>query len=297
MISCFHPVVAQKSYGEEKRFLCPPPIVAVSTSSSPSFSSPSFDPLSPSSFSAAVVTDDGPAAGADQHQAVVDENGKACFKSLHVTSASRSKSFHLKIKANDGATLTSRPIAIVSKPSKKTTKGGKGGDASSSIPSGTLVSFYNRVNSQTVRTKFLGNEMGQLSARNSTWTPFTIDIVENGRIKVFDAPTPILYGQEVILRDLESGFCSEVLLLQKADKSPNSSEGLEGSPVTHLQKITLQSKERPGHFLTVSQSLFGSSDPLLSFQRPVKGPDAASEDLMCWSIVGIEKTTLSIRTH
>ena len=136
------------------------------------------------------------------------------------------------------AIFKSSPVTIISKPSKKTTKAR---NVSSCILSGT----FNRINSQTVRTKYMDIEGGQLCAKNSSWSSFVITIVENNDINnngnnvhglssfsftsvppkgsmSSSSPssnsTPITYGSEVILSDPTTGFTSDRLIIRKVER-------------------------------------------------------------------------------
>ena len=283
-VSFYYPVVAQKSYGSEKRFLCPPPIVSVSGPRKVL-----------ATLTASIVAGEGEPS-LDQ-QVTLDETGKGYFKFLHVTSTARCKAFQIQVRPADegqatAPVLCSRPISVVSKPSKKTLKCARSDNFS--LVSGSLISLYNRVNSQTVRTKFLGTEKGQFTAKNSSWTPFTIDVVQDGRVIEASgtaSPIPIHYGQEVVLRDPETGFCSEVLVLKRVEK--NTVSDTPSIPVAHLQKVVLQPKSKQECvYLGVSQtSAYGPTDPSLVYQSFQKSAEISVDDLVCWTIVGIEKVS------
>jgi len=281
-VACYYPAVAQKSYGVEKRFLCPPPLVNF----------PAGCESVPATVSAVVKCHDGE-TGAD-HQCSPDDDRKAYFKSLHVTCSSRCKVFSLGVSLDGGKTTQSTsPIAILSKPSKKTLKTA----SDSIIYSGSLVSFYNRVNSQTVRTKYMGLDQGKLCARNSAWTPLSIHAVREGQI--LQGEISITFDQEIVLRDEETGFASAVYIVRRVDRT--SPVGQCPAPIGHLQKIALELKsatpESPA-FLGLSQSTahFSSSDPVLTHQpaTPASAGQMTVDDLCCWSIVGVEKTTLRL---
>ncbi|KAJ2810272.1 hypothetical protein GGI24_007056, partial [Coemansia furcata] len=106
-------------------------------------------------------------------QTSFNERNVALFKSLHVTGMQKAKSFRLRLdllapsapceqpytqeprplpKSQVYASLESDPVAIISKPSKKTAKAR---NQSTCIRAGSLISLFNRINSQTFRTKYL----------------------------------------------------------------------------------------------------------------------------------------------
>jgi len=288
LVTCYYSCVAQKSYGSEKRFLCPPPIVSVQGQKLPL----------PCTATVTIINDNGQ-QGVDQ-KAPMDESGKTCFKYLHVTSSLKSKAFNLKLNVQSGLepeyTVESKPIAIISKPSKKTLKSKCD---NFSINSGSMVSLFNRVNSQTVRTKYMGIEKRRFCAKNSSWTAFIISAVKDGEVVKSDYPVPIYYGDDVVLSDPETGYCSEVLTVKKIMKNTLIKNAT--GPVTHLQKVALHPQNRSNLYLSiVPSSSFGNSNPFLCYQGAQKAPAAGEvnlDDFMCWTIVGIEKTELRLKSQ
>lgn len=178
-VICLHAAVAQKSYGSEKRFLCPPPVVHIE--------GPLWQ-MRQQQLSMSVVSESGERTF-DQ-KAPLDATLTANFKFLHVTGSAKSKSFQLSLDiaepppltadagakgvARTWATFDSAPVTIISKPSKKTAKTR---NISSCILAGGPVSLFNRINSQTVRTKYMAIDHTQLCASNTTWSAFTVNVV------------------------------------------------------------------------------------------------------------------------
>lgn len=181
-VICLHAAVAQKSYGSEKRFLCPPPVVHIE--------GPVWQ-MKQQHLSMAVVNEGGERTC--ELKAPMDQNLTASFKFLHVTGSAKSKSFQLSLdiaepspNAPDGgeatgnervwASFDSAPVTIISKPSKKTAKTR---NISSCILAGGPVSLFNRINSQTVRTKYMTIEHNQLCASNVAWSAFAVNVVRS----------------------------------------------------------------------------------------------------------------------
>lgn len=179
---CLHAAVAQKSYGSEKRFLCPPPVVHIQ--------GPVWQMRS-QQLAMSVVSEQGERS-LDQ-KTNLDNNMNGSFKFLHVTGTAKAKSFQLSLdiiepppsalsgeSSADGtpgrvwATFDSAPVTIISKPSKKTAKTR---NISSCILAGGPVSLFNRINSQTVRTKYMTIDNTQLCASNVTWSAFNVNVV------------------------------------------------------------------------------------------------------------------------
>lgn len=180
-VICLHAAVAQKSYGSEKRFLCPPPVVHIE--------GPVWHMRS-QQLAMAVVSENGERSF--EQKAPLDNNMTASFKFLHVTGTAKAKSFQLSLDIAEPpppaltpegadapggriwATFDSAPVTIISKPSKKTAKTR---NISSCILAGGPVSLFNRINSQTVRTKYMTIDHAQLCASNVAWSAFNVNVV------------------------------------------------------------------------------------------------------------------------
>ena len=176
-VICLHAAVAQKSYGSEKRFLCPPPLVRIEGP---------FPLVREQQLSMRIVSENGDRA--PEQRAPLDSNLAASFKFLHVSGTAKSKSFQLSLEIShpggdlaDGnghprpwATFGSAPVTIISKPSKKTAKTR---NMSSCILAGGPVSLFNRINSQTVRTKYMTIDHSHLCASNVSWSAFNVNVL------------------------------------------------------------------------------------------------------------------------
>ncbi|OZJ06411.1 hypothetical protein BZG36_00548 [Bifiguratus adelaidae] len=286
-VTCLHACVAQKSYGSEKRFLCPPPVVHLhssdlltsdtrptlsmsivcnrnSNSSSTSLQSPSDKPL--------------------EQRTMLDEDGKGSFKYLHVAGTEKAKSFRLQLRViSDGHLLPefeSSPISIISKPSKKTAKAR---NQSSCILAGATIALFNRINSQTVRTKYLGaldkdkHGSARLGASNSTWTAFSIEVVRpsgsgsgehpSSPHSITTAQSPITYGTTLQLVDTESGARSDPLIIRKVEKGFIVKDA--AGPVSQMQKVALEKVTEdsyPGWYL--SAACFAEGEGNSRYQVP-----------------------------
>ncbi|OBZ78791.1 Transcription factor cbf11 [Grifola frondosa] len=317
-VLCMHAAVAQKSYGSEKRFLCPPPVVHIE--------GPVWQ-LKSQQLVMAVVTETGERGC--ELKAPMDHNLTASFKFLHVTGSAKSKSFQLSLdiaepppSPGEGvestspgrvwASFDSAPVTIISKPSKKTAKTR---NISSCILAGGPVSLFNRINSQTVRTKYMTIEHGQLCASNVAWSAFNVNVVrQQGETSTtLGGPQPVTYGSEIILSDTATGVQTSPLLIRKVDKGRIAPD--DGGPVSQMQKIALQRVNADGtrHYLSAAGPMPGTpgvvvppapglsnqagTHPLL-FQAPrvreemkegVRVITDEVDDYLCWTIVGISK--------
>jgi recombining binding protein (suppressor of hairless) len=179
-VICLHAAVAQKSYGSEKRFLCPPPIVRIEGPNAH---------MAAQQLSMCIVSEDN--LRSPPQKAVMDNNLQAAFKHLHVAGTAKQKNFHLALdiatpqtpNLGEGteaganktwASFESAPVTIISKPSKKTAKTRNIG---SCILPGGPVSLFNRINSQTVRTKYMTIDHGALCASNASWSAFNVNVI------------------------------------------------------------------------------------------------------------------------
>ncbi|KAF7320087.1 Pyruvate kinase [Mycena kentingensis (nom. inval.)] len=310
-VVCLHAAVAQKSYGTEKRFLCPPPVVHIE--------GPLWQ-MRRQDLSMTVVSETGERSF--EQKAPLDNNLTSSFKFLHVTSTAKAKSFQLSLDISDPkpagdeqrrvwATFDSAPVTIISKPSKKTAKTR---NISSCILAGGPVSLFNRINSQTVRTKYMTIDHTQLCASNVTWSAFNVNVVpQPGSTAPIGGPQPVTYGCSIVLCDTMSGITTSPLIIRKVDKGRVSPD--DGGPVSQMQKIALQRINADGsrHYLSAAGPLPGAggvvappapgssaqagTHPLL-FQSPRVREEVKDgsrvvvddvDDYLCWTIVGISK--------
>lgn len=317
-VMCLHAAVAQKSYGSEKRFLCPPPVVHIQ--------GPVWQMRS-QQLAMAVVSEQGDRS--HDQKTVLDNNMTGSFKFLHVTGTAKAKSFLLSLDIVDPppsvsgdsneaapgrvwATFDSAPVTIISKPSKKTAKTR---NISSCILAGGPVSLFNRINSQTVRTKYMTIESSQLCASNSAWSAFNVNVVRrpDDAPPPHGGPQPVTYGCEIVLSDSLSNIATSPLIIRKVDKGRVSPE--DGGPVSQMQKIALQRVNADGsrHYLSAAGPIPGApgvvspstpgvtsqggTHPLI-FQAPrvreevkegVRILSDEVDDYLCWTIVGISK--------
>ncbi|PKI85942.1 hypothetical protein MVES_000576 [Malassezia vespertilionis] len=272
-VRCLHASVAQKSYGSEKRFLCPPPAVHIHGRLRHA------ETIPPSLF-VQVQGEEGDHLSGEQ-LAVLDEAHQARFTELHVTGTGKAKSFRLLLHllasddkgpardakrarlSDDADTRTARllesacwasfasaPIGIISKPSKKTAKARS---VSAHISTSTQVSLFNRINSQTYRTKYLCAQDGQLSAQSRAWTAFTLVVLERPSQASRDTEDHVLaYGATILFMDSVSGAATDPLLVCKVDRGciippfgdathapENADEVYAFGAVNQMQKIAL----------------------------------------------------------
>lgn len=330
-ITCGHSGVAQKSYGHEKRFLCPPPVVRIR---GPGYSTPSgqTNVVHHLRMSILAAEDVGPFAHHQNQTAngqlpqvvsedvIVDRTLQAKFGHLHVGgNTSNAKTFKLRldmmspfdlqphspghskmrrlsghpsppenfyagISNQYGHQRTSQPpqpamhaapsvwlscesdsIAVISKPSKKTTKSKT---SSSQITPDLAVCLFNRVNSQNVRTKYMAVDGGQLSARNDSWTTFRMKPIAPihagpaGPTRLSPSSAPALdsvtYGSIVVLEAPEQGLISDPVVVCKVDK------GRIIVPPIYQGQSMVNGQTSPRH---ASEAAGGSEGPISQMQK------------------------------
>ncbi|KAJ1966471.1 hypothetical protein GGI12_000046 [Dipsacomyces acuminosporus] len=346
VITCYHASVAQKSYGGEKRFLCPPPAVLMrgeGHSAHVAHHSPMLLSVVTDTSSAAATAKPSMPQGQDQQQQYKLQNGPAksstiqpsssshaplecqmsfnerntaLFKSLHVTGMQKAKSFRLRLdlltpsgasgqmyshehKRWQGpevyASLESDSVAIISKPSKKTAKAR---NQSSCIRAGSLISLFNRINSQTFRTKYLNvdHNTNRWVAQSHNWSPFEVVVVStNGGASSMQqqsnsaataaAAGPLYYGSEIVLVEPRRNFRSPPMIIHKVERGKLVENAC--SPVSQMQKVALQLKptvegEVPrylksdvGHYSPMS----GDSSAHVRFDDPDGSPELTFEPI------------------
>ncbi|KAF9430646.1 hypothetical protein BGZ76_000768 [Entomortierella beljakovae] len=186
-IRCWHGAIAQKSYGIEKRYLCPPPMVHISAGVNAKQIQAEQGHVTMSILHEKFGTGHQSQPGSEnlmEQDCALDNNLKCSFRNLHVTGtgSDSSKRFKLglqvhlnKNSSTPTAVMDSNPIPIISKPSKKTAKAG---NASCFILNGMSVSLLNRINAQTVRTKYMAVDNNNVCAKIGSWSSFTIKMVK-----------------------------------------------------------------------------------------------------------------------
>lgn len=301
-ITCSYASVGQKSYGTEKRFLTPAPSCTVSGRYKAFMGKLPVAHMS-------IHTNESSAESLLQ-SATFDENMKTTFKALHINNKTigKSKAFTLKLQIARKqspspaeipyAEFETPEIAIISKASKKASRQRV---TSAFIHSGGFVALYNRINSQTVRTKFLTIEDGKLCVLPEPWTAFRIDLVDRA---VEENVTRIIqYGNVVTLTDVEKGYQSEPLVVRRLEKDviDDSATGY----VSQMQKVVFESFREPESSAS-SQRTFLSALNAQRLQKegdPANNPEATClpysshadgihlDDSGLWTLVGISSYT------
>uniref|UniRef100_A0A3P9BND2 Recombination signal binding protein for immunoglobulin kappa J region like n=1 Tax=Maylandia zebra TaxID=106582 RepID=A0A3P9BND2_9CICH len=264
-VTILHAKVAQKSYGNEKRFFCPPPCVYIT------------------GHGWKVMQDHLKASNAEKQMF-------ACAKSLFISDQDKRKHFCLLLRLflnnrQEVGSFQSRMIKVISKPSQKR-QSMKNADLC--ISSCSRVALFNRLRSQTVSTRYLSVDRGAFIASARHWTAFTITMgklddqcAEQGGFVLSEGF--ICYGCVVQLVCTESGAALPPMVIRKVNKQHAILDVDE--PVSQLHKCAFQFRDNPHAYLCLT------NDAIIEYQAPFSVRDPSKvvlNDGSCWTIIGVE---------
>ncbi|XP_051568911.1 recombining binding protein suppressor of hairless-like protein [Myxocyprinus asiaticus] len=290
-----HAKVAQKSYGNEKRFFCPPPCVYLSghgwklrqeqfkASGVGEFNCHLFGYMSLDS-STDPQTDSFKLSFEEQ----TDKRMFACAKTLYISDTDKRKHFRLLLHLfhngrQEIGTFQGRLIKVISKPSQKR-QSMKNADLC--IFSGSKVSLFNRLRSQTVSTRYLAVEDGAFVASARKWTAFTVTLVEEtqaDRSEYTVCDSYLCYGCVVQLVCTDTGVALPPMVIHKVNKQHVCLDVDE--PVSQLHKCAFQLKDSNHMYLCLS------NEKIIQYQAspcPKEGNKVLLNDGSCWTIIGTE---------
>nr|CAG8555654.1 3601_t:CDS:2 [Entrophospora candida] len=266
-VSCHHTTVAQKSYGSEKRFLCPPPVVIFNRQQSSNYSNNSNNfnvNQKKLELSMAVLCEND--INSSEHKVSLDDDMNGTFKYLYVNGTAKSKTFTLQLKLFEKEssiphlTIDSSPVTIISKPSKKSAKAK---NISLCILSGSEVSLFNLLSHP--ETGFRSDKL-------------IICKVEKSRISQ-NAIGPVSQMQKVALR-----------------YAVDATRSSDACTISSLSPFLRYQSSR----IFQMQNVEFTKEPFKPASSPNKNNNESNpiieeiDDHLCWTIVGIWKKTLTI---
>ncbi|XP_067564350.1 recombining binding protein suppressor of hairless-like protein [Pseudorca crassidens] len=305
-VRILHAKVAQKSYGNEKRFFCPPPCVYLA---GPGWRvKPVQGQAHQAGETGPIVCGymglDGASGSAAETQKLnfeeqPDSREFGCAKTLYISDADKRKHFRLVLRlvlrgGRELGTFHSRLIKVISKPSQKK-QSLKNTDLC--ISSGSKVSLFNRLRSQTVSTRYLSVENGDFVASARQWAAFTLHLADEHCSQGDFLPREgyVHYGSLVQLICTVTGITLPPMIIRKVAKQCALLDVDE--PISQLHKCAFQFPGGPagggGTYLCLA------TEKVVQFQAspcPKEANKAVLNDSSCWTIIGTESVEFSFST-
>ncbi|KAF0294610.1 Suppressor of hairless protein [Amphibalanus amphitrite] len=290
VIVILHAKVAQKSYGNEKRFFCPPPCIYLYGDGWRRKREQMLKE-GESEQGAQLCAFIG-IGNSDQDMQQLDLNGKhyCAAKTLFISDSDKRKHFMLSTKmfygnGMDIGVFHSKRIKVISKPSKKK-QSLKNADLC--IASGTKVALFNRLRSQTVSTRYLPRGELATSTRPSTqWGAFTIHLLDESESESEEFTVRdgyIHYGSTVKLVCSVTGMALPRLVIRKVDKQMALLDA--DDPISQLHKVAFYMKDTERMYLCLSQ------ERIIQFQAtpcPKEMNKEMINDGACWTIISTDR--------
>jgi recombining binding protein (suppressor of hairless) len=141
----------------------------------------------------------------------------------------------------DLGTFASKPIKVISKPTRKKSSVA---NADMCIESGSEIALFNRIRSQAGSTRYLAGSANGFDSSTRDWSTLKItnaSSIHRGRADgAQNLGDRINYAAEIVLEDEENNMVSSTFEIRKVEK--NTVVASASDPVSQLQKIALHIK-------------------------------------------------------
>ncbi|ESO08867.1 hypothetical protein HELRODRAFT_190647 [Helobdella robusta] len=292
-----HAKVAQKSYGSEKRFFCPPPCLYLSGDGwkcNKEGAEDNGDRSEPTNHICAYM-----GIGTSSKEMVhmpLEARNFCAAKTLYISDSDKRKHFRLCVNLfySDGQSIGSfegNNIKVISKPSKKK-QSLKNADLC--IESGTKIALFNRLRSQTVSTRYLFVDDGNFHASSMHWGAFEINLVDDNASESNEFTMEsgfIHYGMTVKLVCVVTGIALPLMVVHKVDKQTILLDAEE--PVSQLHKCAFRFKNPHS---TERMYLCLSQEKIIQYLAAPCPKDPTKEmisDGASWTIISTESVRYS----